>query len=120
MTEPSILAYPYFDLAVILDTDASSAGLGCGLFQIQDGTIRVIGFGSRTLTGSEEKYHSSKLLGLNGTICDHFKDYLFYSPHFEVYTNFNLLTYIETSCKGNATGQRWWIFSDTGWFNKSY
>ena len=82
----------------------ASAG---GFFQIQDGSIRVISFGSRTLTGSEEKYHSSKLLGLKGTICDHFKDYLFYSPHFEVYTDFNPLTYIKTSCKVNATGQRW-------------
>ena len=108
LTEPPILAYPDFDLPFILHTDASSTGLGCGLFQIQHGSIRVIGYGSRTLTGSEEKYHSSKLefLALKWAICDHFKDYLFYSPHFEVYTDFNPLTYIKTSCKLNATGQR--------------
>ena len=89
LTEPPILAYPDFDLPFILHTDASGAGLGCGLFQIQDGSIRVIGYGSRTLTGSEEKYHSSKLEfpALKWAICDHFKDYLFYSPHFEVYTD---------------------------------
>ena len=32
---------------------------------------------------------------------------MFYSPYFEVYTDFNPLTYIKTSCKVNATGQRW-------------
>ena len=109
MKEPPILAYPDFDLLFILHTDASGTGLGCGLFQIQDGSIRVFGYGSRTLTGSEEKYHSSKLefLALRWAICDHFKYYLFYSPHFEVYTDFNPLTYFETSCKLNVIGRRW-------------
>ena len=81
----------------------------CGLFQIQHGPIRVIGYGSRILTGSEEKYHSSKLefFALKWAICDHFEVYLFYLPHFEVHTDFNPLTYIKTSCKLDATGQRW-------------
>ena len=56
-----MFAYPDFELPFILHKDASGAGLGCGLFQIHDGSIRVIGYSSRTLTGSEEKYHSSKL-----------------------------------------------------------
>ena len=108
MTEPLILASPDFDLLFILHTDAPDAGLGCGSFQTQDCSVRVIGYGSRTMTGSEEKYHSSKLefLSLKWAICDHFKDYLFYSPHFEVYINLNPLTYIKTSCKVNTTGQR--------------
>ena len=102
--EPLILAYPDFDLPFIFHTDPSGAGLRCGLFQIQDGSIRVIGYSSRTLTGSEEKYHSSKLEfhALNWVICDHFKNYLFYSQHFEVYPDFNPLTYIKTSCEANA------------------
>ena len=61
LTVPHILAYSDFDLPFILHTDASGAGLGCGLFQIQNGSVRVISYGSRTLTGSEEKYHSSRL-----------------------------------------------------------
>ena len=32
---------------------------------------------------------------------------MFYSPHFEVYTDFDPLTYIKISFKVNATGQRW-------------
>ena len=67
-----------------------------------------MGYGSRTLTGSEEKYHSFKLefLALKWAICDHFKDYFFYSSHFEVYKDFNPLAFIKTSCKLNATAQR--------------
>ena len=81
LTEPPILTYLDFDLLFILHTDVSGAGLGCGRFQIEDGSTRVIGYGSRTLTGSEEKYHSStfEFLAFKRTICDHFKDYLFYS-----------------------------------------
>ena len=43
LTEPPILPYPDFDLPFILHTDASGAGLGRGLFQIEDSSIRVIG-----------------------------------------------------------------------------
>ena len=32
---------------------------------------------------------------------------MFYSPHFEVHTDFNALTYIKTSFRVNAGGQRW-------------
>ena len=32
---------------------------------------------------------------------------LFYAPEFHVYTDYNPLTYIKTSSKVNATGQRW-------------
>ena len=94
LTEPPVLAYPEYNMPFILHTDASSAGLGCDLFQEQDGTIRVTGYGSRTLAGSEGKYHSSKLvfLALKWAICDHFRDYLFYFPEFHVYTDYNPLT----------------------------
>ena len=66
--------------------------IGMQTFQIQDGSLSVIGYGSRALTGSEEKYLSSMLefLTLKWVICDVFKDYLFYFPHFEIYTD---LTY---------------------------
>ena len=40
-------------------------------------------------------------------MCEHFRDYLFYVPHFDVYTDYNPLTYSKSSCKVNATGQRW-------------
>ena len=51
LTESPISDYPDYSVPFILHTDASSAWLGCGLFQEQDGTIRVTGYGSRTLVG---------------------------------------------------------------------
>ena len=79
------------------------------MYQIQDEKLRVIGYGSRTLTGAECKYHSSKLefLALKWAICNHFNEYLYYAKHFDVFTDFNPLVYLKTSCKLNATGQRW-------------
>ena len=107
LTKPPITAYPGYSVPFTLHTDVLSVGLGCGLFQEQDETIRVIGYGSRTFLESEDKYHSSKLefLALKWAICDHFKDYLFYPPEFHVYTDCNPLAYIKTSSKVNATGQ---------------
>ena len=69
----------------------------------------MLGYDSRTLVGAETKYHSSKreLLALKWSICEHFRDYLFYANHFDVYTDFNPLVYLKSSGKLNATGQRW-------------
>lgn len=109
ISSPPILAFPDFDKPFILHTDASGKGLGCALYQIQEEKLRVIGYGSRTLQGAEERYHSSKLefLALKWAVCEHFKDYLYYTPHFDIYTDNNPLVYLKTSCKLNATGQRW-------------
>lgn len=53
--------------------------------------------------------HSGKIqfLALKWAICGRFRDYLFYTPHFVVYTDNNPLTYILTTAKLNATGYRW-------------
>ena len=109
LVTPPILAYPDFSKLFILYTVASGLGLGCALFQFQDEKLRVIGFGSRTLVSAELKHHSSKLqsLALNWAVCEHFRNYIFYVPHFDVYTDFTPLTYIKGACKVNATGQRW-------------
>ena len=103
LTTPPILAYPDFNQPFILHTDASIDGLGCALYQYQNDTLRTIGYGSRTLNQSEKKYHSSKLefLALKWAICEHFRDYLY------LFTDNNPLTYILTSGKLTATGQRW-------------
>lgn len=73
--------------------------------------MRVIGYGSRTLTPAEQNYHlhSGKLefLALKWAVCDKFRDYLFHAPHFTVYTDNNPLTYVLTTAKLNAVGHRW-------------
>ena len=62
----------------MLHVDASSKGLGCALYQKIDGEIKILGYGSRTLSKTEQKYHSSKLefLGLKWAVTEHFRDYL--------------------------------------------
>lgn len=86
LTTPPVLAYPNFELPFVLHTDASEQGLGAVLYQQQEGKLRVIGYGSRTLTPAERGYrlHSGKLefLALKWAVCEKFRDYLFYVPHF--------------------------------------
>ena len=90
LTKPLVLAYPDFDRPFTLHTDASQKGLGAVLYQNQDGKMRVVGYGSRTLTAAEQNYHlhsgELEFLALKWAVCDKFQDYLFYAPHFTVFT----------------------------------
>ena len=61
ITEPPILAYPDYEEEFFIHTDASALGLGAILYQRQNGELRVIAYGSRTLQGSEKNYHSTNL-----------------------------------------------------------
>ena len=111
LATPPIMAYPDCNKPFILHTNASEAGLGGVLYQEQNDTFRVIAYGSRTLSPAESNYHlhSDKLefLALKWSVCDQFRDYLYYAPSFRVHTDNNPLTYVLTSAKLNATGLRW-------------
>ena len=111
LTSPRVLTYPDWTKPFVLFTDASKDGLGAALYQEHDKELRPVGFASRTLTAAEQNYHlhSGKLefLALKWSVCDHFRDYLYYAPHFTVYTDNNPLTYVQTTAKLNATGYRW-------------
>uniref|UniRef100_A0A8C5PXV4 Gypsy retrotransposon integrase-like protein 1 n=1 Tax=Leptobrachium leishanense TaxID=445787 RepID=A0A8C5PXV4_9ANUR len=111
LIKPPILAYPDFNLPFSLHTDASERGLGAILYQSQDGKLRVIAYGSRTLSQAERNYclHSGKLefLALKWAVCEKFRDDLFYAPHFTIYTDNNPLTYIMSTVKLNGVGHRW-------------
>ena len=111
LSNPPVLAYPDYSQPFILHTDASKDGLGAILYQVQDGKMHIIGYASRTLSLAERGYHlhSGKLefLALKWSVCDHFRDYLYYTPHFTVFTDNNPLMYILTTAKLNATGHRW-------------
>ena len=111
LTNPPVLAYPDFDHPFRLHTDASDQGLGAVLYQHQNGKLRVIGYGSRTLSPAERNYHlhSGKLefLALKWAVCEKFRDYLYYAPHFTIYTDNNPLTYVMSTAKLNAVGHRW-------------
>ena len=73
-----------------------------------DGTDHVIAYASQTLSKSARNYDAHKLefLALKWSVTEKFHDYL-YGGHFEVYMDNNPLTYILTTAKLDATGQRW-------------
>ena len=105
---PPVLAYADYRLPFKLHTDASTMGLGAVLYQHQDGQDRVVAYASRSLKTSERNYPAHKLefLALKWAITDKFHDYL-YSATFDVLTDNNPLTYVFTTAKLDATGQRW-------------
>ena len=111
ITSVPVMAYPDFQKPFVLHTDASKDGLGAILYQYQNDILRVVAYGSRSLTPAEKNYHlhSGKLefLALKWDICDQFRDYLYYAPSFKVYTDNNPLTYVLSSAKLNATSLRW-------------
>lgn len=111
LVQPPVLGFPDFTQPFVLHTDASNQGLGAVLYQRQNGKLRVIAYGSRTLTTAEKNYnlHSGKLefLALKWAITDKFRDYLYYAPFFTVFSDNNPLTYVLSTAKLNATGCRW-------------
>ena len=91
-----ILAYTNYKMPFCLQTDTSEKGLGAILYQMKDdGTSRVIGYASRTLSISEKNYdaHKFEFLAVKWVVTDRFHEYL-YGEDFEVFTNNNPLTYI--------------------------
>ena len=105
-----VLVFPDFDKPFLLETDASKEGFGAVLSQKQDdGHYHPVAFGSRTLTPSEQNYHSSKLefLALKWSVTEHFKEYLAHTP-FTVCTDNNPLTYMLTMPNLDVTGY-WWV-----------
>ena len=108
LMNPPVLAYADYRLPFRLHTDASTTGLGAVLYQHQDGQDRVVAYASRSLKTSEKHYPAHKLefLALKWAITEKFHDYL-YGATFDVVTDNNPLTYVFTSAKLDATGQRW-------------
>ena len=95
LTSPPVFAFPDFELPFLLNTDASANGLGAVLYQLQQGKLRVVAFGSRSVSPSEKNYylHCVKLefLALKWAVIEKFCDYLYYAPKFTVYSDNNHL-----------------------------
>ena len=107
-SETPILAYANYRKPFCLKTDASIKGLGAVLYQVQgNGTSRVIAYANRTLSKSKKiTVPTNQFLALKWVITDRFHEYL-YTGNFEVFTDNNPLTYLLTTAKLDATGQRW-------------
>ena len=111
LTTSPVLGYADYKNDFILETDASLKGLGAVLMQKQDNKLRVIAYASRTLRPAERNdanYSSAKLelLAVKWAVTEKFKDYLLGSK-FEIITDNNPLSYLQTSAKLGATEQRW-------------
>ena len=108
MTAP-VLAFADFEKPFLLETNASSLGLGAVLSQKQDdGKFHPVAYASQELKGGEGKYHCSKLefLAFKWAVTDQFKEYLQYKP-FTVCTDINPLTYVMTTPNLDAIGHQW-------------
>lgn len=106
-----VLAYPDFNLPFQLHTDVSEQGFWAVFYEHQGAKLRVIGYGSRTVTQAEKNYHlhSGKLefLALKWAVYERFRDNLYYAPHFTIYTDNNSLTYVMSTAQPNAVGLCW-------------
>lgn len=105
------MACPDLEKPYVLHMDASKDGLGVILYQRQEGVLRIIGYGSRTVTAAMRNYklHSGKLefLTLKWAITEGFCDYLFHVPHFTVYSDNNTQISVTKSAKLNAVRHLW-------------
>ena len=105
LTTTPVLGYPHFNREFILEIDASLRGLGAVLSQVDDTcTVHVIAYAIQTLRPPKQyllNYSSAKLelLALQWAVTEKFRDNLLQSK-FTVYTNNNLLAYIQTSKLG--------------------
>ena len=111
LTTPPVLGIPDYNQDFVVETDASSEGLGAVLSQHQGDKFKVIAYASRALSKGEknqENYSSKKveLLAVKWAICDVFRSYLLGSKT-TLYTDNNPLTYIFTTKKLPAIEQRW-------------
>ena len=76
-----VLKFADYSKPFVLETDASSDGLGAVLLQEgEDGKLHPIAYGSQSLNKAEKNYHLGKaeFLRLKWAIMDHFKEYLIY------------------------------------------
>ncbi|MBJ5464075.1 hypothetical protein JGG37_23375, partial [Salmonella enterica subsp. enterica serovar Derby] len=78
LSSVSVLAYPQPDQPFILNTDASNAGIGAVLSQVQDGQEKVIAYFSKSLSKPERNYCVTRkeLLAVVKSV-EHFRHYLY-------------------------------------------
>ena len=107
LTSAPILAFPDFDQPFVLDTDASQAGIGAVLSQVQEGQERVVAYASRTLSKAERRYCVTRreLLAVV-TYVQHFRHYLL-GHHFDLRTDHGSLTWLQGFREPEGQLARW-------------
>ena len=107
LTSPPVLGYPDFSLPFVVETDASTSGLGGVLSQKQGERTVVIAYASRGLRPAEKNYAAIKLefLAIKWCVTEKFREYLL-GGQFTILTDNNPLSYLQTS-KLSAADLRW-------------
>ena len=107
LTTSPITAFPDFNQAFRLYTNASTAGLGAILAQVQDGKECIICCASRALNQAEKSYPATKLECLVFVwAVAKFRPYLMAMP-FEEFTYHYVLQWLKTMRTGSALLHRW-------------
>ena len=107
LTRSPVLAYPDPNVEFILDTDASSCGIGAVLSQTYDGVERVVAYYSRSLSSSERNYCTTRreLLAIVDAI-RHFHHFL-YGTDFFIRTDHAALKWLRSLKDPEGQLARW-------------
>ncbi|XP_030595617.1 uncharacterized protein LOC115787179 [Archocentrus centrarchus] len=107
LTVAPILGYPLDQGEFLLDTDASDCGIGAVLSQVQGGEERVLAYGSRRLSATEQNYCTTRreLLAVV-EFTSHFRQYLLGRP-FTVRTDHSSLRWLTRLREPEGQLARW-------------
>lgn len=107
LTSPPILAFPRDDGEFVLDTDASHAGIGAVLNQIQGGCEHVLEFYSSSFSPAEKNYCVTRqeMLAVVKAV-KHFRHYLFGRP-FRLRTDHSSLRWLASFKEPEGQLARW-------------
>ena len=107
LTSAPILGYPLDQGNMILDTDASDVGIGAVLSQVQQGVERVLAYGSRKLSTTEQNYCTTRreLLAVVD-FTSHFRQYLL-GRRFTVRTDHSSLRWLTRMKEPEGQLARW-------------
>ena len=107
LTHAPVLAYPDPGKEFVLDTDASSCGIGAVLSQFHEGEERVVAYYSRSLSPSEKNYCTTRreLIAVVEAI-RHFHHYL-YGTTFSIRTDHAALKWLRSLKDPEGQLARW-------------
>jgi hypothetical protein len=108
LTHPPVLIYPDFSKEFVLETDASTVGLGAVLAQKdRNGINRPVAYGSRMLKCAEKNYSATELEALAVVwACEQFRPYL-YGRDFTIECDHNPLVFIDNMKNKTSRVSRW-------------
>jgi hypothetical protein len=101
------LAFPVPNAPLILDTDASSTGIGAVLSQVIDGTERVLGYASKALNKTQRNYCVTRRELLAVVVfVKYFRPYL-YGRKFFIRTDHSSLRWLYSFKEPEGQVARW-------------